>query len=65
MDILLLEYKKKNNHKFHAIGFGDVIPKYKEDMKKIDIVFSIMINEFPKGVYKTQLQIKDFKPSDF
>lgn len=54
---------EKDNVKLQAIGFIDIVSRYKENMNKIDIVYSIGFDEWRKNKLNqliVQLQIIDF-----
>lgn len=53
---------EQNGKEIKAIGFSNIISIYKENMRNIDIVCSIDLNEWPQGNYTIQLQIVDIHP---
>lgn len=55
-----------DNKKIKAVGFSDIKNKFEElnNPSNIDIVYSIDLNEWPEGVFNTQLIIKDIKKSE-
>jgi hypothetical protein len=49
-----------------AIGFSDIKEKFEElgNPTKVDIIYTISLNEWPKGKFVPQLMIKDIKLSN-
>ena len=53
---------KQSNKIIKAIGFMNIINKFmKLNKNKIDIIYSMNFNEYPKNVFTIQLLIKDIK----
>lgn len=60
-NVLRLELEK-NDKKFIAIAFADVIDQYNTDMTNIDIVYNITLNEWNNSC-TVQLQLVDLRKS--
>ena len=52
---------KKDGKEIKAIGFNDILDLYQENMKNINLVCSIGLNEWPKNKFSLQLQIVDLQ----
>lgn len=50
---------EQNGKEINAIGFSDIVSMYKEDMRNIDFICSIGLNEWPKDQFSLQLQVVD------
>ena len=53
---------EQNGKELKGIGFNNIIALYKENIRNMDIVCSIDLNEWPKDVFTIQLQIVDIHP---
>jgi single-stranded-DNA-specific exonuclease len=59
-NVVQMELSQKGN-KFKAIGFSQLVNIFDELNGKINIIYSVQYNEFPKGTFTIQLLIKDIK----
>ena len=53
---------EKNEKEIKGIGFSNIIPLYKENIRTMDIICAIDLNEWPKNNFTLQLQIIDIHP---
>lgn len=53
-------------NKIKAVGFGEIKEKYQKlgEPKCVDIIYTVNLNEWPKGVFTPQLMIKDLRVAE-